>query len=220
MGKAKDRLAVYQEKRDFSRTAEPAGGSAAESDGHRFVVQRHRARRRHYDLRLELDGVLLSWAVPKGPTLDPDVRRLAIHVEDHPLEYTDFEGIIPHGQYGGGDVIVWDRGRWEPLHTTDPSQAIADGNLHFDLYGDKLMGRFVLIRPHHSDSSQQQWLLLHKHDKYAVTAWDAEDHPKSAKSGRTNDEVAADPEAVWHSDRSPSQAEVAMSAARHDKGKK
>ena len=114
--------------------------------GARFVVQRHRARRLHYDFRLEVDGVLASWAVPRGPSLDPAARQLAVHVEDHPLEYADFEGVIPRGQYGGGDVIVWDRGTWTPAHTDDPAAAIAAGELHFDLAGEKLAGRFALIR--------------------------------------------------------------------------
>src|SRR5439155_16316900 len=108
-------LAKYRSKRDFGRTPEPAGGSTSAASGaRRFVVQRHRARRLHYDLRFEIDGVLVSWAVPKGPTVDPKVRRAAFHVEDHPLEYFDFEGVIPAGEYGGGDVIVWDAGTWEP----------------------------------------------------------------------------------------------------------
>ncbi len=142
-----DRLDRYRAKRDFDRTSEPEGASSAPPlDGHRFVVQRHRARRLHYDVRLEADGVLISWAVPKGPTLDPDVRRLAVHVEDHPLEYFDFEGVIPEGEYGGGDVIVWDWGTWTPAPGTDPLQAIGEGNLHFDLQGEKLRGRFVLVR--------------------------------------------------------------------------
>ncbi|WP_328606835.1 non-homologous end-joining DNA ligase [Amycolatopsis sp. NBC_00345] len=204
MDEAAERLAKYREMRNFERTAEPAGGEAA--PGNRFVVQRHRARRRHYDLRLELSGVLVSWAVPKGPTLDPKVRRMAVHVEDHPLEYADFEGVIPHGEYGGGDVIVWDRGTWEPVDTDDPEQALADGNLHFDLFGDKLAGRFVLIHPSR-DGDGKQWLLLHKQDDHAQAGWDAEDHPKSAKSGLTNDEVAAAPAALWHGDRPAAEAE-------------
>src|SRR5438034_2054592 len=119
-------LGQYQRKRDFGKTPEPKGGTAGGSGG-RFVVQRHRATRLHYDFRLEVDGVLVSWAVPKGPTLDPKVRRQAVHVEDHPLEYFSFEGVIPKGQYGGGDVIVWDWGRWTPAKAQDVAQAIADG---------------------------------------------------------------------------------------------
>ena len=127
-----DRLERYRSMRDFDKTAEPAGADRVEPGRH-FVVQRHRARRLHYDLRLELDGVLVSWAVPKGPTLDPKARVLAVKVEDHPIEYADFEGVIPGGEYGGGDVIVWDRGTWTPAETDDPGVAIADGELHFDL---------------------------------------------------------------------------------------
>jgi bifunctional non-homologous end joining protein LigD len=199
---ARDQLAAYHRKRDFARTPEPAGASAA-ADSHeyrRFVVQRHRARRLHYDFRLEIDGVLVSWAVPKGPTLDPDVRRAAFHVEDHPIEYIDFEGVIPAGQYGGGDVIVWDAGTWEPHETDDPGQALRNGELHLDLYGEKLRGRFVLVRTSRGRDDREEWLLLHKHDELASKGWDAEKHPKSVLSGRTNDEVKADPDRMWRSD--------------------
>jgi bifunctional non-homologous end joining protein LigD len=206
--KGPDRLAKYQEMRDFSRTAEPAGDGNAVPGGNRFVVQRHRARRRHYDLRLEINGVLVSWAVPKGPTLDPKIRRMAVHVEDHPLEYADFEGVIPAGEYGGGDVIVWDRGTWQPADTTDPARAVEAGNLHFDLYGEKLAGRFVLVRSRRDDSGKQQWLLLHKQDDHAQPGWDAEDHPRSVKSGRTNEEVSAAPAALWRSDLPAAEAEI------------
>ena len=161
-------------------------------------MQRHRATRLHYDLRLEADGVLLSWAVPKGPTLDPDVRRMAIHVEDHPLDYFDFEGVIPAGEYGGGDVIVWDWGTWELADANDPVEAVARGDLHFDLHGDKLSGRFALVR-RGRQGDREQWLLIHKHDDSAVPGWDAEDHPRSVKTGRTNDEVKAAPAATWSS---------------------
>ncbi len=155
----------------------------------RFVVQRHRARRLHYDFRLELDGVLVSWAVPKGPTLDPDVRRAAFKVEDHPLEYFDFEGVIPAGEYGGGDVIVWDVGTWRPV------KAPTEKEIHFELHGQRLRGRFVLVR-----TRNNEWLMLHKRDEFAAKGWDAEDHPRSILSGRTNEEVKADPDRVWRSD--------------------
>ncbi|MBK5223081.1 MAG: ATP-dependent DNA ligase [Acidimicrobiia bacterium] len=207
MAASTDRLARYREMRDFSVTAEPSGTAPPPPDGNRFVVQRHRATRLHYDLRLEAAGVLISWAVPKGPTLDPEVRRMAVHVEDHPLDYFDFEGVIPRGEYGGGDVVVWDWGTWTLADADDPLSAIDAGNLHFDLHGEKLRGRFVLVRrgKGSGDSGgggKEQWLLLHKHDDDAVEGWDPEDHPRSVKSGRTNDEVAAAPAASWTGHRS------------------
>src|SRR5260370_21577258 len=146
------KLARYQAMRDFDGPPEPAGSGPA---GHvtdpvpskrRFVVQRHRARRLHYDLGFEIDGVLVSWAGPNGPTLDPAARRLAVHVEDHPIEYLEFEGVIPSGEYGGGDVIVWDLGTWEPHETDDPAAAVAAGELHVDVSGRKLRGRLILVR--------------------------------------------------------------------------
>jgi bifunctional non-homologous end joining protein LigD len=199
-------LGTYKKKRRFDATPEPAGAPPAPSPGSggRFVVQRHRATRLHYDFRLEMAGVLVSWAVPKGPTLDPGVRRQAIHVEDHPIEYFDFEGVIPKGQYGGGDVIVWDWGTWTPAKTKDPVKAIEKGELHLDLDGEKLHGRFVLVR---TGRDGKQWLLLHKHDEHAVDGWDAEDHPQSVKTGRDNDEVASAPDARWRSDKPAAEAE-------------
>ncbi|MFC7272874.1 DNA polymerase ligase N-terminal domain-containing protein [Paractinoplanes rhizophilus] len=159
----------------------------------RFVVQRHRARRLHYDFRLEVAGALASWAVPKGPTLDPKVRRAAFQVEDHRLGYGDFEGVLPAGRYGAGDVIVWDNGTWEPHDTDDPAASLAAGELHFDVYGEKLRGRFVLVRTRPGKDGKDEWLLLHKRDEYAVSGWDPEEHPLSVLSGRTNDEVARVP---------------------------
>jgi bifunctional non-homologous end joining protein LigD len=173
-------------------------------------VQRHRARRLHYDLRFEIDGVLVSWAVPRGPTLDPAVRRTAVHVEDHPIEYLHFEGVIPAGEYGGGDVIVWDTGIWEPHATDDPAAAVRAGELHADMYGEKLKGRLILVRRSRDPDERDQWLLLHKHDDDAVEGWEPEDHPRSVLSGRTNDEVKADPDRMWRSDLPPAQASVAV----------
>jgi bifunctional non-homologous end joining protein LigD len=207
-------LDTYRAKRDFAKTPEPAGrpdGEPAPSAARRFVVQRHRARRLHYDLRFEVDGVLVSWAVPRGPTLDPKARRMAVHVEDHPIEYADFEGVIPHGEYGGGDVIVWDRGTWEPYGTDDPAAAVAAGELHADVHGSKLHGRLVLVRRDDAGSGgKEQWLLLHKRDEHAVEGWDAEDHPQSVLSGRTNDEVKADPDRLWRSDLPAAEASVEL----------
>lgn len=213
---AEDTLAPYRGKRDFTRTPEPSGGSAAPSTtgrSRRFVVQRHRARRLHYDFRLEIDGVLVSWAVPKGPTLDPAVRRAAFRVEDHPIEYIDFEGVIPAGEYGGGDVIVWDAGTWQPHDAgdpPDPGQALAAGELHLDLYGEKLRGRFILVRTARGRSGKDEWLLLHKRDESAVDGWSAEDHPRSVLTGRTNDDVKADPERMWRSDLPAVRAAVPL----------
>jgi bifunctional non-homologous end joining protein LigD len=217
-GTAPDALAAYHAKRDFARTPEPAGAPAGPVTGPdggqlRFVVQRHRARRLHYDLRFEIDGVLVSWAVPNGPTLDPSVRRLAVHVEDHPIEYLDFEGVIPAGEYGGGDVIVWDIGTWEPHATDDPAAAVAAGERHADVSGHKLRGRLVLVRSGGRDRSggeQEQWLLLHKDDEQAVRGWNPEDHPLSVLSGRTNEQVRADPERLWRSDLPPAQAAIQL----------
>jgi bifunctional non-homologous end joining protein LigD len=207
---SRDKLATYRRKRDFAQTPEPAGGLAGRpGDASRFVVQRHRARRLHYDLRFEIDGVLVSWAVPKGPTLDAGVRRAAFHVEDHPIEYFDFEGVIPAGEYGGGDVIVWDAGTWEPYKDDDPRRAVEAGELHAELHGEKLRGKFVLVRTGSADSDKD-WLLLHKHDEFAVEGWDAEDHPKSVLSGRTNDEVKADPDRAWHSELPAARASVLL----------
>ena len=201
-------LHEYERKRDFGRTPEPTGRAASTApDGLRFVVQRHRATRRHYDLRLEFDGTLLSWAVPKGPTLDPSARRLAVQVEDHPVEYADFEGVIPQGEYGGGDVIVWDRGTWRPADGDDVRRQLEDGSLHFDVDATKVAGRFVLVRKGRGHG-KPEWLLIHKDDDHAVPGWDAEDHPRSVLSGRTNEEVAADPDLTWHSDRPADEAAV------------
>ena len=218
---APERLKRYRQKRNFDVTSEPDGSGVPAQDGHRFVVQRHRASRLHYDLRLEAGGVLLSWAVPKGPTLDPDAKRMAVHVEDHPLDYFDFEGAIPKGEYGGGDVIVWDWGTWSISDNADPIAATEAGDLHFDLFGEKLRGHFALVRRGGDRGGKEQWMLIHKHDEYAVSGWDAEDHPRSVKTGRTNDEVKAAPAATWSSSANwaaPTPDELAALDALGTKG--
>src|SRR3954449_200444 len=190
-------LDQYHRKRDFGKTPEPSGAAAAPAGTGRFVIQRHRARRLHYDFRLEIEGVLVSWAVPKGLTLDPAPRHLAVHVEDHPLAYADFEGVIPRGEYGGGDVIVWDRGTWALHGATSAADAVAAGELHVDLHGQKLHGRFVLVRTDRGSGDREQWLVFHKRDDDAVPGWDPEDHPYSVVTGRDNDAVSAERDRVW-----------------------
>ena len=180
-------LSEYNRKRDFEVTAEPSGSAAGrkrEASALSFVIQKHDARNLHYDFRLELDGVLLSWAVPKGPSLDPSQKRLAVHVEDHPLSYGGFEGSIPAGQYGAGDVIVWDRGVWQPHD--DPHKAYAAGKLKFTLVGEKLSGDWALVRTRLKGSGdKEQWLLIKEHDQQARSAADydiVEAQPKSVLS--------------------------------------
>jgi bifunctional non-homologous end joining protein LigD len=224
-------LEEYRRKRDFAKTPEPAPAATAGTAGpppgsrRRFVIQRHRATRLHYDFRLEIDGVLASWAVPKGPTLDPSIRRMAVHVEDHPMEYFDFEGVIPARQYGAGDVIVWDWGTYEPEdETPDPAAAVANGELKFRLDGEKVTGRYTLVRTSRrpgsaprtafEDDEGEQWLLIHKRGPGNVTGWDAEDHPRSVKSGRTNDEVKANAPAIWISQAPAATAEIDLAGAR------
>jgi bifunctional non-homologous end joining protein LigD len=178
-------LAAYRAKRSADRTPEPFGASAARP--RLFVVQEHRARRRHFDLRLEWRGVLLSWAVPKGPSLDPAEKRLAVRVEDHPLDYADFEGVIPEGNYGAGAVIVWDKGRWIPVE--DPEAGLASGKLLFDLYGYKLQGRFTLVRTGGRRARDgKEWLLIKKPDAFARTS---PPPPQSIHSGLEVDERGA-----------------------------
>jgi bifunctional non-homologous end joining protein LigD len=222
----------YLKKRDFAKTPEPAGDAAPtrRREGEpgtagRFVVQRHRATRLHYDFRLEIGGVLVSWAVPKGPTQDSGQRRMAVHVEDHPIEYLDFEGVIPARQYGAGDVIVWDWGTWTAdVETPDGQRAIEDGELKFHLRGEKLSGRFTIVRTSRrpgsapraafEDDDGEQWLLIKKRDQDAVSGWDAEDHPRSVKTGRTNDEVKEEKDAIWVSQAPAGTAEIDLAAAR------
>ncbi len=196
-------LEEYKRKRDFKQTPEPAA-KVERGKGHRFVVQKHRASRLHYDFRLEMDGVLKSWAVPKGPSLDPADKRLAMQVEDHPVSYFDFEGIIPAGNYGAGTVMVWDVGTWEPEGEGNADAMLTKGDLKFRLDGEKLKGSFALvhIRSRKPGSKGTEWLLIKHRDAYAQEGYEIDAHDGSALTGRTLDEIAADAGAPeWKSDR-------------------
>jgi bifunctional non-homologous end joining protein LigD len=192
-----DNLSKYRAKRDFKKTAEPSGEAHVKaSNRRRFVIQKHDATRLHYDLRLELDGVFKSWAVTKGPSLDPHDKRLAVEVEDHPLDYGDFEGTIPKGQYGGGTVMLWDRGYWEPEGNMTPEEALAKGDFKFTLAGDRLHGSFVLVRMRHDrdGGKRTNWLLIKHRDESAVEENGAailDDNETSVASGRTMEAIAA-----------------------------
>ena len=187
------RLKAYRAKRDFARTPEPEDGRVLEPAS-RFVVQKHNARRIHFDLRLEFDGVLLSWAVPQGPSLIPAEKRLAVRTEDHPLKHLEFEGKIPKGEYGGGTTIVWDRGQWKALH--DPGKSLTKGHLEFELHGERLKGRWHLVRMKpRPRETKEQWLLIKAEDEYARAPSDRDvvkEAITSVVSGRTNEDLDRD----------------------------
>jgi bifunctional non-homologous end joining protein LigD len=186
-------LSKYREKRDFKGTSEPAGdvkAKKAEKQHMIFVIQKHRATQLHYDCRLEFAGVLLSWAVPKGPSLDPSIKRLAMQVEDHPIEYASFEGVIPEGQYGGGTVMVWDRGTWV-AESEDIETALKKGDLKFTLQGEKLHGSWVLVRTRGFGSkADKSWLLIKHRDRFASTKDITTKKPRSVVSSRLLAEIA------------------------------
>ena len=182
-------LTTYRKRRDFRRSPEPRGARSRKA-GARFVVQLHRASHLHYDFRLEIDGVLKSWAVPKGPSLDPAMKRLAVHVEDHPLEYGAFEGRIPEGSYGAGEVIVWDAGTYEMLDGSSASAAYRSGSLKIALHGRKLRGAFALVKMRARTSDEQAWLLIKERDDEAQGGWRPDAYPASVLSGRTLDDIA------------------------------
>jgi bifunctional non-homologous end joining protein LigD len=196
--KAPKRLAEYRRKRDFTRTAEPRGGRRKRAVKLAYVIQKHAASHLHFDLRLQLDGVMKSWAVPKGPSLDPAVKRLAMQVEDHPIEYNAFEGTIPKGEYGGGTVMIWDRGTYE-YGGDDALEGEAGlregyrrGDFKFVLHGKRLKGSWVLVRTRRGDPRRAQWLLIKHRDEYAEPGTEVvEEYQTSAATGRTMDDIAA-----------------------------
>jgi bifunctional non-homologous end joining protein LigD len=196
----------YDAKRDFKRTPEPAAKrSATKPRSLRFVIQLHDATQLHYDFRLEADGVLKSWAVPRGPSLDPADKRLAMRVEDHPLEYRTFEGIIPKGNYGAGEVIVWDSGTYKPQTAVAPEKSIDNGQIKFTLRGKKLKGNFALVKMHGRDGADNAWLLVKERDEFVDKRWRAAAHAESVKSGRTLADIRkAKRVAHWTSNRTSS----------------
>src|SRR5438128_1267415 len=181
-------LDVYERKRDFKKTPEPAPKRVKGTGPLKFVIQKHRASALHYDFRLEAGGAMRSWAVPKGPSLDPRQRRLAMEVEDHPLEYANFEGIIPDGEYGGGTVMIWDEGAWAPMEEgVDPAKAIDKGEIRFVLAGKKLKGSWTLVR-----TGDRKWLLMKRKDEYASTEDIEETEPRSVRTKRLLADIARD----------------------------
>ena len=180
-------LSEYKKKRKFDKTPEPGPETKRTKSGRMFVIQKHRATALHYDFRLEADGVLKSWAVPKGPSLDPKVKRLAMQVEDHPVDYAKFEGVIPEGEYGGGTVMVWDYGTYKPEDTTNVSEALRKGELKFSLNGKKLKGSWVLVR-----TRERQWLLMKHRDYYTTEEEVTELAPVSILTRRSLAEIAED----------------------------
>jgi bifunctional non-homologous end joining protein LigD len=194
-------LAEYRKKRNFKVTAEPRGARPQRHAELRFVIQKHAASHLHYDFRLELDGVLKSWAVPKGPSLDPAQKRLAMHVEDHPLEYGDFEGIIPQGEYGGGTVLIWDNGTWQAVG--DAGEGYRKGSLKFVLHGDKLGGAWMLVRKggRHAEADERHWFLFKERDEFAQPGSDiTASEPLSVTTRRDLDQIAAQAKRVWGPD--------------------
>jgi bifunctional non-homologous end joining protein LigD len=199
-------LKKYRAMRDFGVTAEPSGGKPKGTKLPIFVIQKHHASRLHYDFRLEMEGVLKSWAVPKGPSYDPATKRLAMMTEDHPYDYASFEGVIPAGQYGGGNVIIWDNGTWEFIEPgDDPVRALKSGKLTFRMFGKKMFGEWALVKIHgRGDGKGNEWLLLKHRDEFANADVDVtEVAPRSVVSDLTVEEIGAS-KRTWQSNRTAS----------------
>jgi bifunctional non-homologous end joining protein LigD len=210
-------LGTYRKKRDFTKTPEPSGKRvrARKKGAHKFVVQMHRATRLHWDFRLEAGGTLKSWAVPKGPSMNPADKRLAMHVEDHPLDYGGFEGQIPKGNYGAGEVIVWDTGTYEPLEGDDPERAIAKGSFKFALHGHKLRGAFALVKMRSRDGEDNAWLLIKEGDRFASRAKNPRRDDRSVLTKRTIKDVAENPRArKWESNKRKAESAKAAPPAK------
>jgi bifunctional non-homologous end joining protein LigD len=214
-------LKEYKRKRDFHKTPEPVGGTPSSVAGLRYVIQKHAASRLHYDFRLEYDGTLKSWAVPKGPSLDPTVKSLAVQVEDHPIDYASFEGLIPKGEYGGGTVMVWDQGTWEP--EVDPEQGLKQGKLKFRLHGRKLHGSWALVRMGgRAGDGGKNWLLIKHRDEESKPAskFDVlKREPKSVLSDRDMDTITSDADAVWSTNGKSARKSKTKPPAKKHAGK-
>lgn len=209
-----DLLKKYRTMRDFGDTPEPAGGKPKRGNQPIFVIQKHAATRLHYDFRLEMEGVLKSWAVPKGPSYDPGVKRLAMMTEDHPYDYAAFEGVIPEGNYGAGNVIIWDNGTWEFVGPgDDPVKALADGDIKFRMKGKKMFGEWALFRIKGRSPKGNEWLLVKHRDQFANNNIEiTEIAPKSVVSNRTLEDV--DASRTWQSNRAASSKKTPTLASR------
>jgi len=220
-----DLLKKYRSMRDFGETPEPSGGKPKKTELPIFVIQKHAATRLHYDFRLEMEGVLKSWAIPKGPSYDPTVKRLAMMTEDHPYDYASFEGVIPAGNYGGGNVIIWDNGTWELTEPDDPVKGIKAGKLAFRMYGKKMFGEWALVRIKGRPGSKgNEWLLLKHRDEFANADIDVtEVAPRSIISDKTVEEIGTS-KRTWQSNRpastSAGHAPTLASRLEAEKGKK
>jgi bifunctional non-homologous end joining protein LigD len=213
-------LKKYRTMRDFGETPEPAGGKPKKTKLPIFVIQKHQASHLHYDFRLEMEGVLKSWAVPRGPSYDPGVKRLAMMTEDHPYDYADFEGVIPAGNYGAGNVIVWDAGEWEFIEPgNDPVKAIRGGKLTFRLFGKKMFGEWALVRIKGRSTKGNEWLLLKHKDEWANDHIDVtEVAPRSIVSNKLVEEIG--PDRIWISNRPGSGPKAQTIAAKLEAEKK